>query len=162
MIGPLENQLIFALVFTQDVEIHRLVFVGRGQLLACDRFCVPRIKEPAVIGQPGNPAELDPLDDIVTIFPGGHITNFPSPPIASPVSQSISNPFAIIGDRGIGQRDGPVFAQGIRIDQYPSLRIERIGFVQHTLVLQSIVMRVAVRGPAMFRQTIAFIIPHFL
>src|SRR5690606_32180175 len=111
------------------------------------------------IRRPRNLCEFEKAQHLGKIPARLDIAEMPRPPVRSAVGQTVSE-HATIGTRHeLAERDRAIRAQRVRIQENARLAVERLGDVQHTLVLQSVVAQIEVAPAPPDRHVIALVVP---
>ena len=153
IIGPVEDQLVFALRRAQFVKHHFVKVVGGFEGLTLGRI-VPLVEEAAAILQPRRPAELRPLHHIRQILARRDIAHVPLQPVAACIRDRIRGQQAIIGNADAADRNRPVLRERVRVEKHLRLAIEPLLPVKNVLVLQPAVVRVEVPRAAPRRRRV--------
>ena len=119
MIGPLVNQFVLRLRCAERVEKQFVIVNRRTQFLI--RFVVTAVEETAAIFFPRRARELDPVEDILSIFARLDVAYFPLLPIGPGGGESVSEKFRIVGHIQSAQRDRAVLGQCVWIEKLPGL-----------------------------------------
>src|SRR5262245_35110000 len=137
-----------------------LVVVGTSEVLARFGLWKPPVKEALAVGSPLGRGELDPLQVIVQVFALGDVPDFPLIPVRASRRNAKCQQLSVLTHRGFGQGNGSVLGKRIGVKERPRLRLERVGDVEHTLILKSRIAAEKVASPFNMRGTDLFVIPQ--
>ena len=135
LVLALVDQPVGGLGRAEPVVVELLEVVGVPELVGARRV-VARVVEAAAVGGPGGRGELHPLDVVREVLARGDVADAPLLPVAACLGDSVGEERSVArGDR-VRQRDRPVLAQGVRIEQHTRLEPRHIHHVQDGLRLQ--------------------------
>ena len=150
-----------------EVDEH-VVFLGRAEAVVVEfvvevqglelgallRLLVAAVEEPLVVLGPRGAGELGPAE-LVGELPVTRkrvprdFQNVPDGPVAARLRTAVGHITAVVAEAHLAQRDRAVLGPRVRIQQHPRLAVQRVGDIQHGLVLQAVVLEVEV-PPALF------------
>ena len=106
---------------------------GLGSLVAA-------VEEALVVLGPGGVGELGPFQLVGQLPAGGDFHDVPDRPVAAGLGAAVGQVLAVVAEAHLAQGDRAVFRPRVGVDQDPRLGLERIGHVEHGLVLQAVVL----------------------
>jgi len=142
------------------VVVQLLEVVLRLQFALFIRGVVAAVEKARAVLRPGGAGELHPLDEVRQVVPGDHVADAPLGPVGAAAGDAVGDPLPVRAHGVAGQRHGAVRRPGVRIDEHPRRRVERIGGVEHRLVLQAVVAGVEVPSAFPERNAETLVVPE--
>ncbi len=121
---------------------------------------VAAVEETGAVAAPAYARELHPLERVGGRLAAIDVKHMPFFPVRAGGRQAVGEIFAVLADRITLQGYGAVGRERVRIEQHARRGIERIGDVEHGLILQAVVARVEIFAAAQLRWAVTLEIPQ--
>ena len=138
---------------------HRLGLVVSPAGVAGTRR-ITAVVDPRGVRRPREPLELHEAQLVRQVHTVSDAAELPDLPVGPAVGQRIGDELAVRRGLVARERDGGVLARGVRVEQHPRRGIERIGHIEHALVLGAVVAGEEVLAALHARQPDALVVPE--
>ena len=136
--GILVEQYILRLGSTHLVIVNLHALVDMRELLAFFRTIVGRIVETVTL--PCCTRELCPLNMVTGELTGLQVDDIEFLPVGTATGDAVSCPLAVVGEIDTFQGYRTIGAQRVWIQEYARLTAQLVHLIEHTLVLQTVVL----------------------
>ena len=166
MIRDPVDELVGGLRLVQLVKVH----LGAARIVAALRLFhflpglqrITAVVHARAVARPGHRPELAELEHHRQIDAARDIAEVPDVPVRAAVRERVGQPLAIGARLPLRQRDGGIVALAVRVDQHARRCVERVGHVQHALVLRAVVAQVEIFAALASRHAEALVSPELL
>ena len=133
----------------------------RAQFVFLIRLVVTAVEETPAVFFPRRAGKFDPVEDILSIFPGLDVADFPLLPIGTGGGESIGKKFCVIAHFRAAQGNSAIFRERVWIEQLARLLGKIRRGVKNVLVLQPGIFGKEIAVLFLERQAEALVIPNF-
>ena len=157
---PPVDQRVGRLRIAEPVVVELVVEVQGLELGARPRLFVATVVEALAVFGPGGIGELGPFQLVGQQPSGLDVQNVPGGPVGAGLAAAVGEPPAVVAETQSTQGNGAVLRPPVRIQQHPGLAAERVGHVEHRLVLQTVVLDIEVSVPFLHGRTVLGEVPQ--